>query len=234
VAELRAVFQQHIRNDKDELLPVVLKVLSEDEVEAVVEKVEEEIAGVEETKRAAAEQRRTRRGRKQADSDRNAGESLLTVVEAEAESAQELVQTEQETVQERVSTASEAASLSISRSIELVSRPTRETPNLMNQDSERLQAVVRSNRILIRGAGTIALEWLALHQDRLLRNLDGMNDLLQCRSVPDIVSVQSTLIRENVERMIESSRNLAQLTVQVTQQATRTITAPAERDQRAS
>jgi hypothetical protein len=61
-----------------------------------------------------------------------------------------------------------------------------------------------------------------------------MNDLLQCRSVLDIVSVQSTLIRENVERMIESSRNLAQLTVQVTQQATRTITAPAERDRRAS
>ncbi|MBQ0818751.1 hemerythrin domain-containing protein, partial [Microvirga sp. HBU67558] len=40
VAELRKVFQQHIRNDKNELLPVVLKVLSEEEVEAVVEKVE--------------------------------------------------------------------------------------------------------------------------------------------------------------------------------------------------
>ena len=44
VEELRRVFQQHIRNDKNELLPVVLKVLNEDEVEAVVEKVEEEIA----------------------------------------------------------------------------------------------------------------------------------------------------------------------------------------------
>ena len=65
VAELRRVFQQHIRNDKDELLPVVLKVLSEDEVDAVVEKVEEEIA--ETRQAAAAEQRRTRRGRKPAD-----------------------------------------------------------------------------------------------------------------------------------------------------------------------
>ena len=51
VAELRKVFQQHIRNDKNELLPVVLKVLSEEEVEAVVEKVEEEVA---ETRQAAA------------------------------------------------------------------------------------------------------------------------------------------------------------------------------------
>ena len=64
VAELRKVFQQHIRNDKNELLPVVLKVLSEEEVEAVVEKVEEEVA---ETRQAASEPRRTRRGRKQAE-----------------------------------------------------------------------------------------------------------------------------------------------------------------------
>ena len=40
VAELRQVFQQHIRNDKNELLPVVLEVLSEEEVVAVVVKVE--------------------------------------------------------------------------------------------------------------------------------------------------------------------------------------------------
>jgi hypothetical protein len=54
VADLRRVFQQHIRNDKNELLPVVLKVLNQEEVEAVVEKVEEEIAEVEQTKRATA------------------------------------------------------------------------------------------------------------------------------------------------------------------------------------
>jgi DUF438 domain-containing protein len=64
VEELRKVFQQHIRNDKNELLPVVLKVLNEDEVEAVVERVEEEIAEAEDIRRAANEPRRTRRGRK--------------------------------------------------------------------------------------------------------------------------------------------------------------------------
>src|SRR5690242_750717 len=38
VAELRGVFQQHIRDDKKELLPAVLKVLSDEEAEAVVDK----------------------------------------------------------------------------------------------------------------------------------------------------------------------------------------------------
>src|SRR5215218_1989226 len=82
VAELRRVFQQHIRNDKNELLPVVLKVLSEEEVEAVVEKVEEEVA---ETRQAASEPRRTRRGRKQAEAASDTGGTLFAAVGAGSE-----------------------------------------------------------------------------------------------------------------------------------------------------
>ena len=52
VAELRRVFQQHIRDDKKELLPAVLKVLSDEEAKAVVETVEDDMANIEETKRA--------------------------------------------------------------------------------------------------------------------------------------------------------------------------------------
>jgi hemerythrin-like domain-containing protein len=38
VAELRRAFQRHIRDDRKELLPAVLKVLSEEEANAVAEK----------------------------------------------------------------------------------------------------------------------------------------------------------------------------------------------------
>jgi hypothetical protein len=54
VAELRTAFQRHIRDDKKELLPAVLKVLSDEEAQAVVEKVEDEMASFEEMKRAEA------------------------------------------------------------------------------------------------------------------------------------------------------------------------------------
>src|SRR5215218_5095027 len=79
VEELRRVFQQHIRNDKNELLPVVLKVLNEDEVEAVVEKVEEEIAEAQ-ASRAAGEQPPARRRR--AKRARRTDGPLLAAVEA--------------------------------------------------------------------------------------------------------------------------------------------------------
>src|ERR687898_1516316 len=52
VAELRRVFQQHIRDDKKELLPALLKVLSDEEANAVVEKVEDDMAQNQGAKRA--------------------------------------------------------------------------------------------------------------------------------------------------------------------------------------
>ena len=51
-----------------------------------------------------------------------------------------------------------------------------------------------------------------------------MTDLLSCRTIPDFVSLQSSLVQGNVERMLENSQRLAQLTAQVAQEATRTLT----------
>jgi hypothetical protein len=216
VADLRRVFQQHIRNDKNELLPVVLKVLSEEEVEAVVEKVEEEIAEVEQIKRATSRHRR-----KQTGSAQVAGETLLTAMEAQAEDAEEMTQTVQEAARESVS----AASASVGRSVEALGRQNRETLNLIDRASQYPQAIAQSSRILAHGAGMIALEWFGLRQERLLKNLDAMNELLTCRSVQDVVNVQRSVARESLQSMIENNQRLVQLTTQVTQDASRTITA---------
>jgi uncharacterized protein (TIGR02271 family) len=58
VAELRKVYQQSVRDDKNELLPAVLKALSDEEAQTIVEKIEAEKAEIEEARRAEAEQRR--------------------------------------------------------------------------------------------------------------------------------------------------------------------------------
>ncbi|PVE21578.1 hypothetical protein DC522_25920 [Microvirga sp. KLBC 81] len=227
VEELRRVFQQHIRNDKNELLPVVLKVLNEDEVEAVVEKVEEEIAEAEAT-RAANEQPPARR-RKAKRAQRTDG-TLLAAVEAAPEAVRDVEQEIQETAQASLPTASEP----VDDSPEISRRQGQETLNLLDHASQYLQAVTRSNRILARGTGTIALEWFSLSQQRLLENLDGMNDLLACRSMPDFVSLQSALVRQNAERMIRNSQHLAQLSTQIAREATQTIMAQPRRNRSAA
>ncbi|WP_372441304.1 hemerythrin domain-containing protein [Microvirga arvi] len=187
VAELRKVFQQHIRNDKNELLPVVLKVLSAEQVEAVVEKVEEEVA---ETRQAASEPRRTRRGRKLANAVSDTGGTLLAAVEASSESVRVLEQTVEDVVQDRVQAASELGG----RSLESFSRQGQEALALVDRMPDYLQVWARSNRILAGGAGTITLEWFGLRQERLLKNLERMTDLLSCRMIPDFICSSRHLI----------------------------------------
>ena len=186
------------------------------ELLAVVEKVEEEIAEVEQTKRATS-----RRRRKQAESAQVAGETLLAAMEAQAEGAEEVTQTVQEAAQDSMHAASETAG----RSIKVLGRQNRETLNLIDRASQYPQSIARSSRILAHGAGTIALEWFGLRQERVLKNFDAMNELLTCRSVQDVVNVQRSFVRENLKSMIENNQRLVQLTTQVAQDATRTITA---------
>ncbi|ACA16977.1 hypothetical protein M446_2534 [Methylobacterium sp. 4-46] len=71
VAELRKVFQQSVRDERKELLPTVMKVLSDEEAQTVAGKIEDGKAEVEEARRVEAEQRRAeqKRERDQAEAD---------------------------------------------------------------------------------------------------------------------------------------------------------------------
>ena len=106
VTELRRVFQQHVRDEKKELLPAVLKALSDEEAEAVVERIEAGKAEIEEAKRAEAEERRAeaRREREKAEAEQARIEAAQR---AEAEERRAAARREREEA-ERVQQAAEA------------------------------------------------------------------------------------------------------------------------------
>lgn len=124
VAELRKVFQQSVRDERKDLLPAVLKALSDEEAQAIVEKIEDGKAEAEEAKRTEAEQRRAeqRREREQAEklvaeqeeatdreratreAARKAAEQVAQTAEAAAASTRKVAQHAAETAQ-RVATA---------------------------------------------------------------------------------------------------------------------------------
>jgi hypothetical protein len=105
VAELRRVFQQHVRDDKKELLPAVLKALSDEEAEAVVERIEAEKAEIEEAKRAEAEERRAevRREREEAKRVQQAAETVVNTAWAAPRTAQQAATAAQEVAPCRLS-----------------------------------------------------------------------------------------------------------------------------------
>jgi hypothetical protein len=219
VAELRRVFQQHIRDDRKELLPAVLKVLSDDEAEAVIERVEDEMAAIDETKRSEA-----RRAREQVDAVQRVADDLGETVRAGTESAQSIAQSMQQVVQNSFGVFSELARRSTGQAMQMFVRPDGDSRGLTHQASESLKTVAQSNTVLMRGLQDVSREWFELSQKRLQTNLEGLNALARCRSMNDLVEVQSSLIRDNLEQTVDNSRRLAELTIRLADEASRTAT----------
>jgi stress response protein YsnF len=82
VTELRKVHQQSVRDDKNELLPAILKALSDEEAQAIVDRIEAEKAEIEEARRAEAEQRRAE-ARHEREQEENARAEQVEAAERE-------------------------------------------------------------------------------------------------------------------------------------------------------
>jgi hypothetical protein len=82
LGELNKDFQQHVRNETKELLPAVLKALSDEEAEALVNSMEGAVAKAEQAKRDEKREEREQ-AKRQADEAEQAAEAQRALVRAE-------------------------------------------------------------------------------------------------------------------------------------------------------
>jgi hypothetical protein len=224
VAELRRIFQQHIRDDRKELLPAVLKVLSDEEANTIAETMEDEMASIDETKRADS-----RRAREQVETVQRVTEDVADTLRAGVESAQTMAQAMQEAVQNSFSAFSELTRRSTDQCLQTVGRPDGVALGLSEDAAHNLRAAAQSSTALARGLQEVSREVVDRSQKRRQRNLDGLQSLARCRSMTDFVEVQSSLLRDNLEQTVENSRRIAELTIQMTHETTRTVSDQAEK-----
>jgi hypothetical protein len=97
--------------------------------------------------------------------------------------------------------------------------------NLTRQATQNLEAITETGSVLIRGFQDVSREWLDLMQERLRKNAEGMTKLAQCRTLPDFAAVQSDLARDNLNQIIDLTRRVAEKSMQVAEEAAKTITA---------
>ncbi|MCB8819412.1 phasin family protein [Microvirga rosea] len=219
VSELRRIFQQHIRDDRKELLPAVLKVLSEEEAEAVAEKVEDKMAAMEQTKRAEAQ-----RTRERVEAAQRVTEDTAVTLWAGMEGFQTTARTMQEALERSFNVFSELTRRSAGQATPGLSLIDGDALGLTEEASQNLRAAAQAGTTLAHRFQDISREAFELSQRRLQRNLDGLDALARCRSLQDLVAVQSGLVRDNLEQTVENSRRMAELTIQMADEATRTMT----------
>src|SRR4051812_20596283 len=234
VAELRKAFQQHVRDERKELLPAVLKALDDEEAEAIVEKIEGAKAEVEEAKRAEAEERRAaareerekaenaareereraaaaaRQERERVETVRQAAESVSNVVRVGAEAPRRVAETAREAVQSGLGTAAQVAQRAADFSAFSFSDLTRRWQNA----AASMAAVGQANTGLAMRYQGFWREVFQLAQQATQERTESLTRLMSVRSPQQLLDANVDLLKGEAQRLLDGQARLAQLSAE--------------------
>jgi len=166
LGELRKVFQQHVRDEKKELLPAVRKALSDEEVQSVVNKIEAGRAEVDAEKKGEEKERKTeaKAGDDTAgDSRRRLADAAAKMTEASAGAARAPMRAAEETkipeTAARVTKeAAESAADATRNTAESAAEVARKATDTAAQTAQRSLRVVEAGAGVARSASDAATQ----------------------------------------------------------------------------
>ena len=234
VAELRKAFQQHVRDERKEFLPAVLKALDDEEAGAIVEKIEGAKAEVEEAKRAEAEEARAaareereqaekvarqereqaeavaRQARERVETVRQAAESVGNVVRVSAEAPRRAAETAREAVQSGVGTAAQMAQKAADFGMSSFSDVTRGVQNA----AAGMTAVAQANTGVAMRYQAIWREVFQLAQQATQARTESLTRLMSVRSPQQLLDANVDLLKGEMQRFFDGQARLSQLSAE--------------------
>ena len=109
-----------------------------------------------------------------------------------------------------------------------------EAQQAMQQSARNVEAIFHSTNILAKGIGGMSREWFEFIRGRMEYNMSRMDVLMRCRTPQDFAAVQSDLMRDNVESVLQSSRRVAEMSLQLADNAAKKMTENGDAARRAA
>ena len=166
--------------------------------------------------------------RKMAEETGRAARTAADVGVSATRAGADTIQRNAETVQQAWQTGTEMATQLTERSMEQFARAfgiTGENSQHATQQSSRnLESIVQSGTILANGMQTISREWFQFARKRMQENLNRADALVSCRTPQELLAAQSDLLRDNLENFVQSTRRMAEISMQTADEAVRKMT----------
>jgi len=137
-------------------------------------------------------------------------------------------------VQKNVEAASQQAREAAERFTKTLGFTGEDSERLARQSKQNVEAVTRCGTVLTQAFQDTSRNWFELSQKQWRRNLDGLNKLARATSVQDFVAVQSELVRESLQHIVQDSRAITETSARAVEEASKTLSSVAQQSSTAA
>lgn len=131
-------------------------------------------------------------------------------------------------VQRGVETASHQAREAADRFSRTLGYTGEGSEGLARQSKQNMEAVVRCGTVLTQAFQDTSRIWLELSQKQWQRNLDGLNKLARAKSVQEYSAIQSELVREGLQSMVQDGKAITETSARAIEEASKTFSGIAQ------
>jgi hemerythrin-like domain-containing protein len=232
LAELNKGLQQHVRSERQELLPAVLKALDDEEASQLAGKIEAGVHAAEEAKNekkrqeAAAAKRRADRAEAVAQAEREAARAEKAAERQVREASQKVtetlergVRTTQETAQNVTAGLIEQAQQAASGAREAMTSYT----GTVQKAADDLRAVSASTNIAATGFSQYVSAWFDWAGKVAEINSEATRRLFQVRSLGQLAEAHQEFVTSSTRQLIERNSQLLEIAQRTSKQALRPL-----------
>jgi len=131
------------------------------------------------------------------------------------EATQEMARADGDAGDMSIDAASQFAEQSLTQFTKALDFSMRATEQATKHATQNLDVMMQCGGVIAEGWQALVREWLSASQDVMKKSLDGFDTLTRCRTVDDLLSCQTEMVRDRLETLQSSSKRISEVSTQI-------------------